>query len=131
MATYFLRYTATPELDMENEYSVHMTPFVVGQVFFGDEEESEEARVAESIDCSEDDIIIVNGQYAQRLEGLCAFELSADTLEEAIKEAKEHEFNGVYNFESMGDLAVIFEGEYAGDCPEGELMTALKIAHKF
>lgn len=67
-------------------------------------------------DCNED----------VKLDGLCAFELEAETLEEAIEEAKDHEFSYVYSFDTMGDIAHIFEGEFVDYEEEGVLINATK-----
>lgn len=58
------------------------------------------------------------------LDGLCAFELKSETLEEAIEEAIEHYYNYVYNFESMGDIACVFEGSFLQLEEEGCLIIA-------
>jgi hypothetical protein len=132
---YFLRYTATPEQDVERGTSLHLTGILVGQpsTWNDEDERSEEEILAEAYDLNADDIIVaeINGQpmYAQELSGLCAFELEAETLEDAIEEAKSFRYNDVYNSESMGDLVVVFAGEHEGDCPEGCVFTPSSVAY--
>ena len=41
------------------------------------------------LDCDKDEIKVIDGFYVQMLDGLCGFELEAETLEEAIEEVKE------------------------------------------
>ena len=51
--------------------------------------------------CEIEDVVIINNYYSQKLSGLCAFELSAHTEEEAIEEATKH----YYNVLQVGDSA--------------------------
>jgi hypothetical protein len=93
---FFLRYTQTPQLDLEIGVSGH----------YNDEGEKEE------------------------LDGLCGFELEAETIEEAIEEAQLHNEGIVYNFKSMGDIAYIFEGKFLDFVPDGHVFEPAKFITK-
>lgn len=90
----YLRFSNDIEKDINRGYSMHysgmgrdFTPQQVADAFgvdVSDIEYNEEAR-----------------EYVQALPGLCAFELEADNLEDAIEEAKSFYYNDVYNAESM------------------------------
>jgi hypothetical protein len=81
--------------------------------------------------CDSSDIEYIEDMkcYAQSLGGLCAFELESDNLEDAIEEAKEINV-GSYSFESMKDIAYIFEGQYHDSCPEGAVFNRGKLIQK-
>lgn len=71
----------------------------------------------------------------QKLSGLCGFELSAETLEEAIEEAKERfadmNCNRVYNIESFGKDWAIYKGVMLEEyLPDGDLFKADSIEYK-
>ena len=76
-----------------------------------------------------EDVVIINNYYSQKLSGLCAFELSAHTEEEAIEEATKHYYNSVYNTKDFPSFSV-FAGEYINECPEGCLFMAIKIIYE-
>lgn len=63
-----------------------------------------------------------NGSYGFALNGLCGF-MSSD-LEDARDFVKNHK--GQYSFSSYPTCA-IFEGEYVGDDPDGDLFKPLRI----
>jgi hypothetical protein len=130
---YFLRYTETPKQDLKRNASFHASGL--------SKKDSTMKNIANLFGCEEDSIVlldngmynnsIANGDmcYFHQLEGLCGFELEAETLEEAIEEAKEFGFNEVYNSDSMRDIITIFEGEYLDDNLEGCLFDAKKIVY--
>lgn len=118
---YFLRYSDNPEIDLERNASLHLSDLDASNI------DAESA--ANSFGCDVEDLIEVDGLWCQKLEGLCAFELEAETLEEAIKEAEEFNFNGVYNSNVMGDLITIFTGEFEDYNLEGVIFTAKEIVY--
>lgn len=63
--------------------------------------------------------------YAERLPGLCAYALEADNVQDAIEEAATHSYYPVFSAES--DSYCVLQGEYVGDCPEGDIMRPLQI----
>lgn len=129
---YFLRYTENANEDLERNESYHASGL--------NEKDCSIDDVAAMFDCDVDEIeLLDNGKYNndvengdmcffQVLDGLCGFELEAESLEEAIEEAEEFYYNSVYNSESMTNWA-IFEGYLVNDCPEGICFNAYKIAY--
>ena len=75
---YFLRFTNTPEADLERGTSVHAGAGV---------DECSKEQMAEMFNCDEEDVIEINGMWHQVLDGLCGYQMEATTLEEAIEEA--------------------------------------------
>lgn len=130
---YFLRYTTTANQDLERNASFHASGL--------SKQDSTLESVASLFGCDIEDVVLLdygmynngvnNGDmcYFHQLEGLCGFELEAETLEEAIVEAKEFSFNEVYNSDSMGEIITIFEGEYIDENLEGCLFDAEKIVY--
>ena len=130
---YFLRYTQNAQLDLERNSSFHASGL--------SEKDSTTENIASLFECEIEDVILLdngiyndgvsNGDmcYFHQLEGLCGFELEADTIEEAIEEANDFGFNEVYNSDSMGDIVTIFEGEYLDENLEGCLFDAEKIVY--
>ena len=117
---YFLRYTETPNADVERGYSYHWGDF--------SEKEATIEEAAAAYGCEVDDIEVVNGVYNVSLAGLCAFALEAGDLEDAIEEAQSHYFSDDYN--ANGSISyVIIKGSYIGECPEGDLIIAKEIVH--
>lgn len=102
---YFLRYTETPNADMERGVSYHLSS-------------------VEREGCEWNEYF---KRYAEELPGLCAFPLEAETLEEAIEEAESREFDSIFNRNE--DSWCIIEGKYIGDCPEGDVIRAHKLLH--
>ena len=130
---YFLRFTETANEDLERNESYHASGLSKDEVTV--------EQVAEMFDCGEDCVILLddgiysnnkeNGDlcYFQRLDGLCGFQLEADTLEDAIIEAESFNYNSIYNTDDMVNFS-IFEGDYITDCPEGDVFDAKKILYK-
>lgn len=125
---YFIRYTENAKEDFERKTSYHNSDYKIGDVAkWNDEDERGEVEIlAEAWDCEIDEVVCLGGFYSQELSGLCAFELDAETEEEAIEEAKEHNFNSVYNTADFPSYAV-FSGKFVEDCPEGCVMLPTKI----
>ncbi len=131
---YFLRFTETPQLDIERGTSYHLSGIRLGDVYDTEYNllEGDEAieRVAELLGCDESDIVLFdNGTYAQAIGGLCCFDLESEDLQSAIKEAKGVS-SGAYSYKTHGHMAYIFEGECYDLCPEGAVMTNAKLIQK-
>jgi len=128
---YFIRYTENANQDFERKCSYHNSDYKVGDVAKWNEEDerSEVEILAEKWGCEVDEVVVLNGYYSQELSGLCAFELDAETEEEAIEEAQEHNFNAVYNTEDFTTYAV-FAGRFIADCPEGCVFIPTKIIYE-
>ena len=118
---FYIRYSEEIEKDLERGCSFHYTG--LDKSFSEEDIESATGLAFEELEYSEE-----AGQYVQPLAGLCAFELEAETVEEAIEEAKEFHFNEVYNSNSMSFFHVL-EGEYADDCPEGVCITNASVLY--
>ncbi|WP_315822988.1 hypothetical protein [Paraflavitalea speifideaquila] len=56
--------------------------------------------------------------YAQALPVLCAYELNADNIVDAIEEAAEFQ-RDIFDAQSELDSYCVMEGVYSDDCPEG------------
>ena len=97
--SYFLRYTDTATEDLERSTSINASDFC-GSI--------EEA--AAMFGCEVDMIELINGSYCQVLNGLCGYELSAESLEDAIEEVNESS----KQFAFVG-RPVIFSGRYSSD----------------
>ena len=112
--SYFLRYTDTASEDLERGTSINASDF---------QGSAEEA--AEMFGCDVDMIEVINGSYCQVLNGLCGYELSAETLEDAIEEVRES--NKQFAFVGR---PVIFLGRYSSDSnyvADGECFIPYKI----
>lgn len=130
---FFLRYTTTANEDLDRNASFHASGL--------SKQDSTFESVASLFGCDIEDVVLLdNGMYNNgvnngdmcyfhQLQGLCGFELEAETLEEAIQEAKEFSFNEVYNSDTMGEIITIFEGEYIDENLEGCLFDAEKIVY--
>ena len=97
--SYFLRYTNIANEDLERGTSINASDFQ-GSI--------EDA--AEMFGCDVDMIKMINGSYCQVLNGLCGYELSAESLEDAIEEVNES--NKQFAFVGR---PVIFAGRYSSD----------------
>lgn len=128
---FFLRFTPTPDLDLERGTSYHETPW--------DEDERTIEEVAEACDCPVDSIEAFDfrgrgvNTYMQALGGLCGFELEAQTLEDAIKEAEDkyaasNDGHG-YDMRSIPTWA-IFTGSVEDRCPEGVVFCPRAVVHQ-
>lgn len=118
---YFLRFTNTANQDLERGTSVNWSDYKVGTI--------KPKKVAELFGCDEDNIGEFEGNYCQVLNGLCGYELEANTLEEAIEEVEDN----AYQFSYVGK-AVIFSGKYSNDAnfvADGDLFIPFKIVHQF
>lgn len=128
---YFIRYTGNANQDFERKCSYHNSDYKVGDVsgWNEDDERSEVEILAEIWDCESEEVVIIEGYYSQELDGLCAFELDAETEWEAIEEAKEHNYNEVYNTNDFTSF-VVFSGILLGDCPEGCISLPIKTIYE-
>lgn len=118
---FYLRYSENIEKDIENGHSYHYTGL----------DKSDFKRKSEVAECLniESSNVAYNkkvGQWVEELEGLCAFELESDNLDEAIEEAKDFRYNEVYNSEAM-PFWNILDANYVGECPEGDLISVNKL----
>ena len=121
---FYIRYSDNIKKDIRKGYSMHYTDF--------DKKDFKTAKeLAEALDIEDPETVIFNKDsktWVQKLPGLCAFELEADNLEDAIEEAKQFEYNSVYNSEDM-PFWHILEGEYIDDCPEGEVIEVINLLY--
>jgi hypothetical protein len=116
--TFFLRFTKDAERDLKNGRSLW---------FVYDEEEVARMKAEDK------EMIFVkeagdSGEWATFHNGLCGHGLNAETLEEAIEEAKTRS----NNFGSIKtDSWAIFEGDYAtgNDIMEGDIFTPERVAY--
>jgi len=100
---YFIRYTETPNADSQRGVSFHHN--------------SEGGEYNEEF-----------GYNVEELNGLCAFALESDNLEDAIIEADEFWFGGDYK--SSGSLSyVVLSGVENGTCEEGVTIIANEILY--
>lgn len=107
----FLRFTYNPDLDIERGASFHATDYREADIT--------KKELAEILGCNTGDIESVNGMLVYMLNGLCGYELDAETIEEAIEEIEE----GDWQFSGIGD-PVIFKGVASSDSvevPDGDL----------
>ena len=98
---YFLRYTNTANEDLERGTSVNASDLDVNEISKED--------AAAMFGCDEEMIEEVNGCWFQILNGICGYELEAETIEEAIEEAATEK-----QFAFVG-RPVIFSGRYSSD----------------
>jgi hypothetical protein len=107
---FFLRYTDKLELDLERKTSVHLCDGAEGA-----------------------DEFVEGLGYVQILNGLCGFAIEADNEEEAIEEAIEavkynrKRLNANASGEEYGRHAFLFEGNYTGDCVDGDLFSPSRV----
>ena len=113
--SFFLRFTTEAREDLQRGQSMHATSFAEGEITI--------ERLAEMMDCDEDDIEVVCGHYVQMLEGLCGFELEAENIEEAIEEVEEAIENPnspFHQYSQIGGMA-IFKGSLTdSDVSDGD-----------
>jgi hypothetical protein len=106
---FFLRYTDKVEVDMGRQTSVHLC------------------------DGPENAEFIDGLGHVQILNGLCGFPLDAEDEEDAIYEAIESvvyrrkRFDANSSGEENGRHAFLFEGDYSGDCIDGDLFIPSRI----
>jgi len=115
--SYFLRYTNTANEDLERGTSVNASDLDVNEISKSD--------AASMFGCEAEMIEEVNGCWFQILNGLCGYQLEADTIEDAIEEAKEAK----RQFAFVGK-PVIFKGKYSSDSDyvaDGDLFIPLSI----
>lgn len=120
----YLRFSTSIQEDIERGTSVHCTS--LDRSHIATEQEVEECFNIENVIYVENHEIL-GTQYVQVLDGLCAFELDADNLEDAIEEAKTLERDG-YSSESCPDWHIL-EADYCGDCPEGDLIDNITLLY--
>ena len=116
---YFLRYTNTANEDLERGTSVNASDLDVNEISKKD--------AAAMFGCCEEMIEEVNGCWFQILDGICGYELEAETIEEAIEEAETEK-----QFAFVG-RPVIFKGKYASDSNyvvDGDLFIPISIEIK-
>ena len=128
----FMRSTNNAEKDLEGGYSYHQSDFKVGSITWLEDGETEKQWVANGFGCTEDEIEVAeDGYYVQALEGLCAYALEAETLEEAIEEIAEMD---IEHMESINPENIhIFEGKevYSPFIVEGTLMNPVRLLGKY
>jgi hypothetical protein len=118
---YFLRFTDTAKQDLERGTSIHASDLSI--------DDFSKEQVAEIFECDVDNVGIFDESYCQILDGICGYSLSAETLEEAIEEIEEND----YQFKFVGK-AVIFKGRYSNDSdliPDGDLFVPHSIEKEF
>lgn len=118
---YFLRYSLNIDKDIERGVSYHYTG--LDKSFSIEEIENCTGLSIDELEYNED-----ADMYVQPLLGLCAFELDAETLEEALKEARGFRFNDVYNSESMDNFHIL-TGDYEDECPEGCVISNAELVY--
>lgn len=113
---YFLRFTESPEKDMERGTSLHMTGC--------DKRDFKNRREAQKAFGDEHEIVWCKStdQWAQVIDGLCGFEV--ESLKDGVERGKEG--IGVYN-----GAFVIYAGyDSDGECAEGDCFNAKEILYK-
>ena len=113
---YFLRYTNTANEDLERGTSVNASDLDVNEI--------SKEYAASMFGCDEEMIEEVNECWFQILNGICGYELEAETIEEAIEEASIEK-----QFAFVGK-PVIFKGRYASDSDyvaDGDLFIPISI----
>lgn len=103
--TYYLRFTDTPHKDIKRGHSYHLSS-----------EKASGFRFNKYFNC-----------YAQKLSGLCAYEIEADDLQEAIEIAEAFRCTV---FSGERDSFCIMSGIYLDDCPEGAIIKPLTILYE-
>jgi len=114
---YYLRFTETAEQDLERGTSIHSSDLSVND--FTTE------QAANYFGCDIEAVGEFNGCYCQILDGICGYELQAETLEDAIEEVNSNQ----YQFSSIGK-AVIYSGRYSSQnvlVPDGDLFYPFSI----
>lgn len=138
----YLRFSENIEADVERGTSIHVTelnPSSVNEAiewFFPEDKDSLENADNYTIEeviqkyFDTDHEFVYSEEfkcYVEVLPGLCAFELEAETLEEAFEEAKSlnrDAYSTKYN-----DNWHILQANYCGDCPEGDLIENITVLY--
>jgi hypothetical protein len=118
---YFLRYSLNIDKDLERGISYHYTG--LDKTFSIEEIENGTGLSIDELEYNEE-----ADMYVQPLSGLCAFELEAETIEEAIEEARGFRFNDVYNTEAMYYFHIL-TGDYEDECPEGCVISNAELVY--
>ncbi|MGL5981369.1 MAG: hypothetical protein ACRCZY_10965 [Phocaeicola sp.] len=118
----YLRYTENIQADIERGTSLHLSDFNLKDFATAEE-------FASSIDVDADEVAYIEDfrRWAQVLNGLCAFCLEAETLEEAIEEAERFRRDDYYTDEDS--TYAIVDAKYVGDCPEGDLIDNIEVLY--
>ena len=77
---YFCRVTKQPKIDLERKTSVH---------FSGIDTDVTKEEVAEILNVSIEDLIVIDNEYCQLLPGLCGYRMDAESETEVFKELQE------------------------------------------
>lgn len=111
---YYLRYSNNIIKDVLLGHSFHYT---------GLDKDFDVNEIAESLSVNVDNLVysFEAKQYVQVLDGLCAFELLSDNLEDAILEASCFFYNDTYNSCHMHNWHIL-SGRYVDDGLEGVLI---------
>lgn len=121
---FFVRFTTNANKDLERGQSFHATDFAKGEI--------KKSRLAEMMGCEKDDIKIIDKRFVQMLDGLCGFELEAETLEEAIEEVEDSlniHNSPFHQYSSIGGFA-IFKGKLSSSdfqVPDGDLFIPFSV----
>lgn len=114
---YYLRFTNTATEDLERGTSVNASDLNVNEISKED--------ASSMFGCEIESIEEVNGSWFQILDGICGYELESETLEDAIEEVSERNFQ----FSFVG-RPVIFKGKYASGSnyvADGDLFIPISI----
>lgn len=115
---YFCRVTKQPKIDLERKTSVH---------FSGIDTDVTKEEVAEILNVSIEDLIVIDNEYCQLLPGLCGYRMDAESETEVFKELQEFKDSEYIPFDGSYEWH-IFEGEPMNDSlPDGNLFIPLKI----
>ena len=123
---FFVRFTTDAKIDLERGQSFHSTSFKKGEI--------KKKKLAEMLGCDKDDINVIDGLYVQLLEGLCGFELEAETLEEAIEEVEDaiESPNSPFHQYSQLGRGAIFKGTLTdSEVPDGDNFHPISIEKIF
>jgi hypothetical protein len=116
---YFCRVTKISKLDLERKTSVHYTGL--------DADDYSLNEASEILDIDIDDLIEVEGNICEVLDGLCGYEMESETENEAIEELQEFIESEYIPFDNSYEWH-IFEGELSGESlPDGVLFIPSKI----
>jgi len=119
----YLRFTTDHEDDAQRGTSYHDIGFYKG------EDVEIDARYAAGRDENGKEIILMDDRYISVIGGLCGYLMEAETLEDAIEEAKA----GNYPYGSIGfDAWVIFEGEdprIQNVFGDGDIFRPIRVLH--
>lgn len=135
----YLRFSENILADIERGTSIHRTDFAkmdtveeAVEYFYGDLNEDKRERIISDCETveevfqkyfdSENEFKYIESQKAmcEILDGLCAFELDADNLKDAIEAANELRRDG-YDVRLDPNWHIL-DAKYCGDCPEGDLI---------